>query len=38
VWLHERSVELAFEEHRFGDVRQWKIAFQTEKQKNYYSV
>ena len=23
---HERKVELAFEEHRFYDVRRWKIA------------
>jgi starch-binding outer membrane protein, SusD/RagB family len=27
---NERSVELAFEEHRFWDVRRWKIAPQTE--------
>jgi hypothetical protein len=27
---HERRVELAFEEHRFFDVRRWKIAEQTE--------
>ncbi|SHM50096.1 Starch-binding associating with outer membrane [Chitinophaga jiangningensis] len=27
---HERRVELAFEEHRFWDVRRWKIAPQTE--------
>jgi hypothetical protein len=27
---HERRVELAFEEHRFWDVRRWKIALQTE--------
>ncbi len=26
----ERQVELAFEEHRFYDVRRWKIAMQTE--------
>jgi hypothetical protein len=26
----ERRVELAFEEHRFYDVRRWKIAEQTE--------
>ncbi len=26
---HERQVELAFEEHRFWDVRRWKIADQT---------
>lgn len=29
VW-HERQVELAFEEHRFYDVRRWKIADSTE--------
>jgi hypothetical protein len=29
IW-HERRVELAFEEHRFWDVRRWKIALQTE--------
>lgn len=27
---HERRVELAFEEHRFWDIRRWKIAMQTE--------
>ena len=27
---NERRVELAFEEHRFFDVRRWKIAQQTE--------
>lgn len=27
---HERRVELAFEDHRFFDVRRWKIAEQTE--------
>jgi len=27
---NERQVELAFEEHRFYDVRRWKIAMQTE--------
>lgn len=27
---HERKIELAFEEHRFFDVRRWKIAEQTE--------
>ncbi|MDR2563656.1 MAG: RagB/SusD family nutrient uptake outer membrane protein [Prevotellaceae bacterium] len=27
---HERQIELAFEEHRFFDVRRWKIAEQTE--------
>ncbi|HEY8956292.1 RagB/SusD family nutrient uptake outer membrane protein [Chitinophaga sp.] len=29
IW-HERRVELAFEEHRFWDIRRWKIALQTE--------
>jgi len=29
IW-HERRVELAFEEHRFWDVRRWKVAPQTE--------
>jgi hypothetical protein len=28
---NERRVELAFEEHRFFDVRRWKIAEQTER-------
>ena len=28
--IRERRVELAFEEHRFYDVRRWKIADQTE--------
>lgn len=28
--VNERRVELAFEEHRFWDVRRWKIADQTE--------
>lgn len=27
---HERKIELAFEEHRFYDVRRWKIAEQTD--------
>lgn len=27
---HERKIELAFEEHRYFDVRRWKIAEQTE--------
>jgi hypothetical protein len=27
---HERRIELAFEEHRYFDVRRWKIAEQTE--------
>ena len=29
---HERQVELAYEEHRYYDVRRWKIAPQTENQ------
>lgn len=29
---HERRIELAFEHHRFFDVRRWKIAEQTESQ------
>jgi len=29
IW-NERRIELAFEEHRFYDVRRWKIAMQTE--------
>lgn len=29
VIRHERQIELAFEEHRFFDVRRWKIAEQT---------
>lgn len=29
---HERRIELAFEEHRFYDVRRWKIAEVTENQ------
>lgn len=29
IW-HERRVELAFEEHRYWDIRRWKIAPQTE--------
>jgi starch-binding outer membrane protein, SusD/RagB family len=29
---HERRVELAFEEHRYYDVRRWKIAIVTENQ------
>jgi hypothetical protein len=32
VIQHERQVELAFEEHRFWDVRRWKIAEQTDAQ------
>ena len=27
---HERQIELVFEEHRFFDVRRWKIAMQTD--------
>ena len=27
--FHERRVELAFEEHRFWDVRRWKVASST---------
>ncbi len=27
---HERRIELVFEEHRFFDVRRWKIAMETE--------
>lgn len=30
VIMNERRVELAFEEHRFWDVRRWKIAEQTD--------
>ena len=30
VIQNERRIELAFEEHRFWDVRRWKIAEQTE--------
>jgi hypothetical protein len=26
VVRHERRIELAFEEHRFWDIRRWKIA------------
>ncbi len=29
---HERQVELAYEEHRYYDVRRWRIADQTENQ------
>jgi putative outer membrane protein, probably involved in nutrient binding len=29
VIQHERRIELAFEEHRFWDVRRWKIASST---------
>src|SRR5690606_3684904 len=29
---NERRVELAYEEHRFFDIRRWKIAEQTENQ------
>ena len=31
----ERRVELAFEEHRFYDVRRWKIAMETENEPAY---
>lgn len=34
IW-HERHVELAFEEHRFWDVRRWKIAPQTENSETH---
>lgn len=34
IW-HERRIELAFEEHRFYDVRRWKIAMQTENEPAY---
>lgn len=30
VIYHERRVELAFEEHRFWDIRRWKIAYKTD--------
>lgn len=32
---HERRIELAFEEHRFYDVRRWKIAEITENEPAY---
>lgn len=32
---HERQVELAFEEHRFYDVRRWMIAMDTENEPAY---
>lgn len=32
---NERRVELAFEEHRFYDVRRWKVAMQTENEPAY---
>ncbi len=32
---YERRVELAFEEHRFYDVRRWKIADETENEPAY---
>lgn len=32
---NERRVELAFEEHRFYDVRRWRIAMQTENEPAY---
>lgn len=31
----ERRIELAFEEHRFYDVRRWKIAMETENEPAY---
>jgi len=34
IW-HERRVELAFEEHRYWDVRRWKIAPQTENAESH---
>lgn len=34
---NERRVELAFEEHRYFDVRRWKIAMETEN-RPYYGV
>lgn len=35
VIQNERRIELAFEEHRFWDVRRWKIADQTENIQTY---
>jgi len=35
VIRNERRVELAFEEHRFWDVRRWKIAPQTENKETH---
>jgi hypothetical protein len=32
---HERRIELAFEEHRFYDVRRWQIAMETENEPAY---
>ena len=32
---HERRIELAFEEHRFYDVRRWMIAAETENEPAY---
>lgn len=32
---HERRIELAFEEHRFYDVRRWMIASETENEPAY---
>jgi hypothetical protein len=32
---NERRIELAFEEHRFWDVRRWKIAEQTDNIQTY---
>ena len=34
---HERFIELAFEGHRFFDVRRWKIAEKTEIM-SYYGI
>jgi hypothetical protein len=34
IW-HERRIELAFEEHRFYDVRRWQIAMETENEPAY---
>lgn len=34
IW-HERRIELAFEEHRFYDVRRWEIAMDTENEPAY---
>ena len=32
---YERQIELAFEEHRYYDVRRWKIADEVENQPAY---
>ncbi|MCZ4223262.1 RagB/SusD family nutrient uptake outer membrane protein [Pedobacter rhodius] len=34
--MHERQVELAFEDHRFWDVRRWKIADITDNRPIHY--